>query len=155
MPWDSCYKAAADNVEFWDKELKELALLFSRRASGPSHDSRQEFGHTKDRSRSRGERNDNGGGRDRRGKGSSIKVGLKEQASRDGRNIQGRCGTQICFEWSRQEGGCANECPSARLHVCEFCLQPHRTVSCPQHPGWTPPSKGIGKGKSRDKARHY
>ena len=28
--------------------------------------------------------------------------------------------------------------------VCEFCLEPHRTVECPDNPGWRPP-KGSGR----------
>ena len=43
---------------------------------------------------------------------------------------------------------CSGECPTKRAHVCEFCLEPHRTVECPNNPVWRPPkSSGMGKHK--------
>ena len=62
-------------------------------------------------------------------------------------------GTQVCFAYNRAKEGCAVVCPSSRAHVCEFCLEPHRTVECPRNPGWTPPVKGAGKGKGKNRGK--
>ena len=41
-----------------------------------------------------------------------------------------REGAQVCFRFSRgQEGACPSPCPDGRAHVCQKCLQPHRTGS--------------------------
>ena len=69
---------------------------------------------------------------------------------KDGRYLRSRSGINICYDWSRHEDGCNNDkCPQQFAHVCEWCRQPHRSINCPQRPGWTPPpptTKGGGKG---------
>ena len=59
------------------------------------------------------------------------------------------------FEFRVQQGpdGCATVCQTNGMHVCEFCLEPHRSIECPRHPGWTLPAKGVGKGKGKNKAK--
>ena len=50
--------------------------------------------------------------------------------------------------------GCEAECATRRAHVCELCLEPHRSSEFPQHPAWRPPvkgAKGAGKGKHKGK----
>jgi hypothetical protein len=55
-------------------------------------------------------------------------------------------GSQLCYKWGRNDGGCAAACPEKRAHVCEWCRGSHRSIACPQKPGWVPPSaKGAGK----------
>ena len=70
--------------------------------------------------------------------------------ARDGRHRTTPAGKQICFEFNRNVGGCGDDCGSKRAHVCEFCLEPHRTVECPGNPRWKPP-KGAGKGTHKGK----
>ena len=36
-------------------------------------------------------------------------------------------------------------------HVCEFCLEPHRTVECPRQPKLDSTNKGAVKGKGKNK----
>jgi hypothetical protein len=52
-------------------------------------------------------------------------------------------GSEICYRWaSGTEGSCEDVCSAGRVHVCQFCLQPHRNEACSQRP------KGkLGKGK--------
>ena len=61
-----------------------------------------------------------------------IGTGGVDERRKDGRFLRGRCNTEICFEWTRNEKGCTDEeaCPNKRVHVCEWCRQPHRTVHC-------------------------
>ena len=94
---------------------------------------------------------------DERGRSRSPKGASKKQRGRvggehklrgsDGRYRNTPTGKQICFEFNRNVGGCSGECPTKRAHVCVFCLEPHRTVECPNNPGWRPP-KGVKR--SRD-----
>ena len=79
--------------------------------------------------------------------------GSHPQRRLDGRHRTTATGSQICFAYNRAPDGCATVCPTNRMHVCEFCLEPHRSIECPRHPRWTPPAKGVGKGKSKNKAK--
>jgi hypothetical protein len=57
-------------------------------------------------------------------------------------------GCEICYKWARTDTGCAPSCPDKRAHVCEWCRGNHRSIACPQKPGWVPPAppaKGAGK----------
>ena len=56
-----------------------------------------------------------------KGKGGKAKV--------DGRHVRFE-GTQICWDYNRQAGGCSEICPMARAHVCELCLGKHRALNC-------------------------
>ena len=38
-------------------------------------------------------------------------------------------GTEICYKYAK-DGACAEPCPQKRAHVCERCLQRHRTSEC-------------------------
>ena len=70
----------------------------------------------------------------------------------DGRFCYDIGGTELCYAWGRNEGGCATVCTREpkRAHGCEWCRGPHRTIHCPSHPGWRPdPGDGKGKGKGK------
>ena len=84
-----------------------------------------------------------------RGRGKKAKGAGKgsEQRRNDGRFYRGRNGVEICFLWSREEGACSEPCSHKRMHICEFCRQPHRTIHCPSHKGWNLKPKGGGAGK--------
>ena len=71
---------------------------------------------------------------------------------RDGRFCKSTQGINICYDWTRNKDGCNNEgCPKGMAHICEWCRQPHRSVDCPQVPGWKPGQDGGKKGKGRGK----
>ena len=149
MPWNSVLKAAAQNNDFWDRELKEPALLFmmGRGKSHPSHVEQQpdraptqQEGTSNPRKRKRRggggngaqhpqqqqQQQPNNGGK-ASGKGGKGKKGQGQ--NRNGKHVYDRNGKQICFSWARSDGGCTNgQCPNGRSHVCEICLQPHRTI---------------------------
>eukprot|EP00439_Symbiodinium_sp_Y106_P086036 s100_g30.t3 len=130
QPWNSVIKASACNSEFWAREFEKPALRFQ--VMGP---------------------------KDKQSKMPAVPH-LTEVAEdwkpkfdpqrKDGRYLRSRSGINICYDWSRHEDGCNNDkCPQQFAHVCEWCRQPHRSINCPQRPGWTPPpptTKGGGKG---------
>ena len=68
----------------------------------------------------------------------------QDQRRKDGRYYRGRNGIELCFKWGREDGACSEPCPHARMHACEWCRQPHRSIRCPQHPNWKP-EKGPSK----------
>ena len=144
MPWNSVIKAAADDTEFWDRELKEPALLYTvgRGRSHPSHVEQQPEQAGSKRTRN-GKRKNNGQthtppaqvqptgskGRGGKGKGSGKDNNVHPRRVPSGKYSTDRQGKQICFAWSRDSNGCTNgACPKGRSHVCEWCLQPHRTI---------------------------
>jgi hypothetical protein len=144
QPWNSIIKASSTNTEFWHKEFDKLALNY--KLSGgralPAVPLLPEQVMIADGSPKKEKR----------------KATMENNAQRkDGRYFKSLNGTEICFDWSRTENGCSASCPHHRAHVCEWCRQPHRTVSCPVHPGWKPADppaqKGKGRGKGRGKKR--
>ena len=54
----------------------------------------------------------------------------------------------VCHKWTRAADGCTRTCESKRAHVCEWCRQPHRTVSCPTL------GQVAGSGTSGGKGNH-
>ena len=135
QPWNSVIKASAGAPEFWHKEFEKPALLFKVNAPKASlvvHQQEQFGG-------------------DFNGRLNNDKRQVNEAKRRDGRYFKSTGGVNICYDWARTEGGCSNEggCPKHMAHICEWCRQPHRTISCPQVPGWTQESGKAGKGKGK------
>jgi hypothetical protein len=144
-PWDSVFKAAAADGPFWERELKEQALLFTvgQAESGlePSWVERQLPDHT-----SAVEGLGRGGKKRKRkdlpkaaapapasgakGKGKGKGKDDHPRKGKDGLYATARDGSQICFAWNAVKDGCAKTCPQNRAHVCRKCLQPHRAVNC-------------------------
>jgi hypothetical protein len=56
----------------------------------------------------------------------------------DGRFRVDTNGAEICWNWNKDQNGCAEICAAGRAHVCEWCRSPkHRSFQCPQKPpGW-------------------
>ena len=147
-PWETVIRAVALDRAFWDKTLEKPALrreLQGNRSTPAFQQASSEGGGS-------------GSGNKRAGddypappagkKGKKAKVGGKpnpsDQRRKDGRFYRGRNGTELCFKWGREDGACSEPCPMKRMHACEWCRQPHRTIRCPQHPNWKPeggPSK--------------
>ena len=143
-PWNSVIRESSNDRDFWKEELEDKVMDFRQ--------VRAMVQKTTGRS---------GGKEEERGRSRTPKGATKKQRGRvggdhplrgsDGRYRTNPTGKQICFEFNRNVGGCPGECPAQRAHVCEFCLEPHRTVECPRNPGWRPPPKGAGKGKHKGK----
>ena len=135
QPWNSVIKAAANSTEFWHREFEKPSMLY--KMNGP-----RAVKSNPDPPRTTGFQ-----------VGSSVDRKQWDPKRRDGRYFKSSAGVNICYEWSRKEGGCSNEgqCPRGMAHVCEWCRQPHRTVSCPQVPGWTADKSSDGRGKGGGK----
>ena len=63
-----------------------------------------------------------------------------EPRRRDGRFFKSMGGVNICYDWTRNENG------------CKTCRQPHKSIKCPQVPGWTQDSGRKGKARARKEA---
>jgi hypothetical protein len=148
-PWDSVLKAAATDTSFWEKEPAILYTVGHGR-SEPSWVEKQqpqqvsESGSKRVAKRKRAlerkqdqqpqqpppkQQQQQAKGSKGDGKGAHPRKG------RDGRYMTTRDGSQICYAWNNTEGGCSVPCPANRAHVCQRCLQPHRSISCPQGSG--------------------
>ena len=142
-PWNSVIRASANDRDFWKDELEDQAADFraSRRFLDRSiGKGRQDRSRSARRNQSKRERGREGGDH--------------PQRSADGRHRTTATGTQICFAYNHSSNGCEAECVTRRAHVCEFCLEPHRSIECPQNPGWRPPVKGAKDTKGAGKGKH-
>jgi len=144
-PWDSVFKAAAADGPFWDRELKEPALLFTlgqtEAGLAPSWVERQlpEHGALQGSGRA-GKKRKLGGGPPKssatpppsqpKGKGKGKGKDDHPRKGKDGLYATARDGSQICFAWNASQDGCGKTCPQNRAHVCRKCLQPHRSANC-------------------------
>jgi hypothetical protein len=154
MRWNRVLKTAAANTEFWDRELKEPATLYTRvqlpRAASAEGGPRM-VGHPSTPTAPGG----TGQAAAKRGPKRKAKP-MKGQANpstearcADGRYFRDRHGTDFFFTWNRADGACGGgACPAGCSHACEWRRQPHRAIACPQHLGWVPTSgsKGSGRG---------
>ena len=159
MPWNSAIKVVAMDRAYWDRVMEKPALryqlegpkqvpAFAYMAASSGHPAGQGYLPTPPPvpGPGRGQKRKQRDAFEPKGKGKG-KGSDKDQSTRrkDGRYVIGRCGSQICYEWSRGKDGCQEPCPHNRVHCCEFDRQPHRTIHCKNHPNWTPPAKGAGK----------
>jgi hypothetical protein len=154
MPWESVIREAAEMEQFWRQQFEKPANREEQRAMtgapafrrGAPEDWQQEDADFRPPKWERDYKPDKGKGYGGQGK-DNDKIPYNEQTVRgDGRHMQSVNGTQICFEWARNEEGCKAQCPTSRAHICEWCRGDHRSIECPQHPGWVPDQKGGAKG---------
>ena len=141
MPWNSVIKASSNDVEFWDRELKEPALLYTvgHGKQNPAHvhpllEPEADDERKPKRSRQpKGGRQPHGQGAQRKsakGKGKG-KGKSHPHRGKDGKYFTDRAGKEICFNYNRHPGGCGtSQCAQGRAHICEFCLRPHRGIEC-------------------------
>ena len=142
QPWNGVIKSAASCAEFWHREFEKPALLYKMNGPKPMRavpDPPAPVGFRP-----------GGSSNERRG---------YDPKRRDGRFFKSVGGVNICYDWARCEDGCSEVCPKGMAHICEWCRQPHRTIHCPQVPGWKDDrkkGKGGGKGvqKGIKKRRH-
>jgi len=126
QPWANVIKASAAAGDFWDREYEKPALRVTCQAptaaafsAGSAPVPRRELPPPRRHPSPR-----------------------RNQRS-DGRYTRSHNDVEICFSWARNKDGCETVCPASRAHVCEWCLQPHRTV---HHKG--PTGNEAGKGSS-------
>ena len=132
--WSEVFIAAANDSKFWDQEVRNPALGFLARGNkrGPAvEDTPSEPSvpppprpHSQQPPRKKGR------GQQQQPKKSPKGPGVHPKKDKQGRYITTREGTEICFRWSQGgEGSCSSPCQHGRAHVCQRCLQPHRTGS--------------------------
>ena len=165
-PWDVTFREAAQDKDYWAREVDKKVLLHITSIAPASSLIDEGYGLLEEAasavSSGRGGGKKNGG--KRRAASSSSEAGqqskkrkrngraknktaapgpntvLKEQPKggkgkgggkqkADGKHVRYQ-GSQICWDYNRQAGGCTDICPNARAHVCELCLGQHRATSC-------------------------
>ena len=150
-PWDEVFRTASRDRDYWDRHVREPALLF--RTAGKHKEQAGGTGAgtdlTSDRpkakpkaKRSQKERLKRQLARLRestedppasvsephRGKGAGI--GKDRGANRDaqGRFVTDRQGKSICFGFNN--GDCKGVCPKNMMHICQICMGPHPAKAC-------------------------
>ena len=137
QPWNSVIKASANNQEFWTREFEKPALLFQVNGPKPRMFAGAPEPPSSAAARPLGDRKR-----------------TYDPQRRDGRFFKSKSGVNICYDWSRNSGGCSNEaCLKGMAHVCEFCREPHRTIDCPQMPGWKADADKAAKGRARGRGK--
>jgi len=151
--WSEVFIEAANDYRFWDKEVRHPAIGFLARGKQASSSTEMAEKTVVDSALAQG------GGRPpkkkrRNGRGQPQlqpppppqrqpqQQGQPQQKEhqggeahprkdRKGRFTSTRDGTQICFRFtSGERDACPTPCPQGRAHVCQKCLQPHRTAGC-------------------------
>ena len=155
QPWNGVFRAAARDREYWDRHVREPALLF--RTAGKHKEQPGGTGSltdlTQEKPKPRGTRKsqkerlkaqltkalagrpmESGQGQPSTG-GAGDPTGKAKGrgAKRDnrGRYLTDKQGKPICFGFNN--GECKGNCPKQMAHVCQICMGPH-------------PAKGCGKG---------
>ncbi len=135
MPWDSVLREAADNQDFWHRELMEPAIAYDRlrgSTSSPVHQVNEPIIDAVDR----GVADEPPPNRQRGGRGNRT-------TDNSAMNAQ-----QVCFAFSRQRNGCREPCPQGRYHGCEVCWKKGvRGIDCCKKEKTTKQGKSKGKGK--------
>ena len=151
-PWDEVFRTSARDREYWDRQVREPAILF--RTSGkhkeqpggtgtgtdltsaaPSSRARPKKKSQKERLRAQlaklKEGKEEGSNQDRdlhrpKGQGKGKDRGSKRDGQ--GRFITDRQGKPICFGFNN--GDCKGVCPKNMVHICQICMGPHPAKSC-------------------------
>ena len=159
VPWDDVFRQAALDKSYWDRHVRDPALVFMARGgarkqnTSPATDyaaspARTPTKRARRTAAARGKIAElqeelknikshaagSTGGTAHGGNRKGSKGGGKQQSHprKDSRGhfVTTREGTQICFGFSA--GTCAGTCKAGRAHVCQQCLGAHRTPDCPQ-----------------------
>ena len=136
-PWESVIRAVALDRSFWDRQLEKPALRRELQG-GPRVPAFQAEAEHEPPAKRAAPPSKPPPGKKRKGEGKGQ--GKQDQRRKDGRYYRGRNGLELCFGWGRSDSGCSEPCSQNRLHACEWCRQPHRSIRCPQHPNWKPES---------------
>ena len=145
-PWDSVFRAAAEDESFWNKEVRHPALhVLAQHSRGHAHTEEAAAAIADARggaARFASVRQFGESGRGTLASGTGVKRQRLDPAP--GRNNADRReehpkrfgklfgttreGTPICFKFQR--GKCADVCPAQRAHVCQSCLGAHPLNKC-------------------------
>ena len=149
-PWDGVFRTAARDREYWDRHVREPALLF--RTSGkhkeqpggtgagtdlagaaketrrPKARASQKERLKRQLSRLREERELPPADAPKAAKGAGKDRGKGPKRDGQGRYVTDRQGRPICFGYNN--GDCNGTCPKAMQHVCQICLASHPAKTC-------------------------
>ena len=156
LPWIAVMSAAAEDDRYWDEQVRRPAIDFlarggSRGQKRPASEALEEPLDTPPKSKRQKKRErkeavaeakkqlvkdweaspkmSKGDGKGKAaGKGKGKEQGEHPRRDSQGRYVTTREGTQICFGF--QMGKCKGPCQQQRAHVCQICLQGHRTSDC-------------------------
>lgn len=150
-PWDEVFRSASRDRDYWDRHVREPALLF--RTAGKHKEQTGGTGTATDltsdkpRARPKAKRSQKErlklqlarlkenkedtathSGDYNRGKG--VGKGKDKGTKRDaqGRYVTDRQGKPICFAFNN--GDCKGVCPKNMLHICQICLGTHPAKAC-------------------------
>jgi hypothetical protein len=155
-PWDDIFRQASLDRAYWDRHVREPALIFMARGvkkKQPGGSGAVTEGITdkievkkkakkKDRvARLKNEiqqlKNSQGPGQTRAtsapsrgGKNGGGKGGAHPRKDGSGRFVTDREGKPLCFAFSN--GNCRGVCPQGRMHLCQQCLGSHCAKDCPK-----------------------
>eukprot|EP00435_Cladocopium_sp_Y103_P041545 s2560_g11.t1 len=149
-PWDEVFRSAARDREYWDRHVREPAILFRtsgkhKEQSGGTGTGTNLAGHTQDTRKPKArpsqkerlkrqlaklkEGVDTGpSDHHKPGKGAGKDRGKGAKRDGQGRYVTDRQGRPICFGYNN--GDCTGTCPKAMQHVCQICLAGHPAKTC-------------------------
>ena len=148
MPWDGVFREAARDRDYWDRTVREPAILF-RTASGKRRDQTggtgtatdltedKESPKKKKKNKSQKERlkKQLAKEREKKARGHSTSPPRRDPKGergpkRDskGRFLTDRSGKPICFAFNN--GECKGVCSKNMAHVCQNCLGSHPAKEC-------------------------
>ena len=132
--------AAANDNNYWDTHVRRPALRFiaTRGSHSPAPHSEVDVPRQPKQPKPRATKKEKfhkpkGGGRGGgKGRGKDPHKGSEHpRKSADGKLlITTREGEQICFGFAK--GKACEKTPCGRVHVCQYCMQPHANASCPK-----------------------
>ena len=142
QPWDYVFRAAARDRDYWDRNVREPAILF-RTAGGKKKEQPGGTGSLTDltddtvkakkkaKKASQRERLKRQVLRLKENQGDGAKPDVKGKGpKRDskGRFLTDRQGRPICFAFNN--GECKDVCPKQMVHLCQTCLGSHPAKQC-------------------------
>ena len=141
-PWDYVFRAAARDRDYWDRNVREPAILF-RTAGGKGKEQPGGTGSVTDlageeikakkkaKKASQRERLKRQVLRLKESQGDGAKADPKGKGSKrdsKGRFLTDRQGRPICFAFNN--GDCKDVCPKQMVHICQVCLGSHPAKQC-------------------------
>lgn len=142
QPWDFVFRAAARDRDYWDRNVREPAILF-RTAGGRKKEQPGGTGSVTDlasddakvkkkaQKTSQRERLKRQVARLRENQGDGGKADPSRKGSKrdsKGRFLTDRQGRPICFAFNN--GECKDVCPKQMVHICQVCLGSHPAKQC-------------------------
>jgi hypothetical protein len=143
------FRVAARDREYWDRHVREPALLFRRGGKNkeqvggtgsltdrtkeaqpkkPRPSQKERLKKQLEKLRSQEGRSERTGQQQgwKGGKGGEKGRGIKRDGK--GRYMTDRQGRPICFGYNN--GECQSKCPKDMLHICQVCLGAHPAKTC-------------------------